>query len=90
MIDQIGDLKDKVAQHLDSFQSGLCFSLDVLDPRYHGNARNILIKDEANNPSGAASNNAGPQSLYQGSNGHNLDMIGETPNPDDEETLRFP
>ena len=61
MIDQIGDLKDKVAQHLDSFQSGLCFSLDVLDPRYHGNARNILIKDEGNNPSALGNfNNAGP------------------------------
>ena len=73
MIDQITDLKKKMASHLVSFQDSLCQTLDVLDQRYYGNAKSILLRDES------AGGRAGVQ---------NLDAIGETPNPDDEETFR--
>ena len=69
LIDQIDDLKQKVASHIISFQDSLCSSLDVIDPRYNGNAKQILLREESVN---ANTNN-------------NLDMIGETPNPDDKE-----
>ena len=64
------DLREKVASHLLCFQDSLCSSLDVLDPRYCGNAKNILLREETAP--------AHP----------NLDIVGETPNPDDEETYR--
>lgn len=70
MINQIDDLKNKVSSHLVSFQESLCSCLDVLDQRYCGNAKQMLLREDA-----------APVAP-------NLDMIGETPNPDDEETFR--
>lgn len=53
----------------------------MLDAKYHGNAFNILVQGEAH-----PAHRLGQPQL---ANNQNLDMIGETPNPDDEETIRF-
>ena len=78
LLDQIQDLKDKVAEHLVLFQESLCSCLDVIDHRFCGNAKAILMRDEQQKQQQTL--NVQPD----------LAMIGETPNPDDEETFRNP
>ena len=64
-----------MASHIVSFQDSLCSCLDVIDARYSGNAKQILLRER-------------DESINANTNNNNLDMIGETPNPDDEETYR--
>ena len=97
ILDKIESLRESVQAQVHSGQINICAALDVIDKRFLGNAESILLNQNGgivpqNGISPVIDDHAAPsgaqEQMINGQQMQSLLIIGETPNPDDEETHR--